>query len=132
MRRWLLVGGGAVFLTLFGASLAAQEPNWVLKSPANAPAARMMSVMVYDAARGEVVLFGGTNNDVPNFTDTWVWDGTNWTQKFPTNSPPQRYFPPAIAYDAARAQVVIFGGKDSNGAYLNDTWVWNGTNWTQK
>jgi hypothetical protein len=36
-----------------------------------------------------------------------------------------------MAYDAARGQVVLFGGYDGSG-YLNDTWVWDGTNWVQK
>jgi hypothetical protein len=82
--------------------------------------------MAYDAARGQVVLFGGTNG-VP---DTWVWDGSSWVQKFPPNRPSTRSGH-AMAYDAARGQVVLFGGSGSSGA-LNDTWVWDGYNWIQK
>jgi hypothetical protein len=41
--------------------------------------------------------------------DTWVWDGTNWVQKFPGHCPSARYHH-AMAYDAARGQVVLFGG----------------------
>jgi hypothetical protein len=36
-----------------------------------------------------------------------------------------------MAYDVARGQVVLFGGFD-NSANLNDSWVWDGTNWTKK
>jgi hypothetical protein len=36
----------------------------------------------------------------------------------------------AMAYDAARQQTVMFGG--SGGNQSNDTWVWDGVNWTQK
>jgi hypothetical protein len=36
----------------------------------------------------------------------------------------------AMAYDAAHAQVVLFGGYD-NGV-LGDTWTWDGTDWTQR
>jgi hypothetical protein len=36
-----------------------------------------------------------------------------------------------MAYDAAHAQVVLFGGSDCCGT-LGDTWTWGGTNWTQR
>jgi hypothetical protein len=51
-----------------------------------------------------------------------------WTQQFPSTSPQSRYYP-AMAYDAAHKQIVLFGGMDTNGGYLNDTWIWDGTNW---
>ncbi|HEY3383501.1 MAG TPA: NBR1-Ig-like domain-containing protein [Vicinamibacterales bacterium] len=108
---------------------SSQESNWVLKSPTNSPTARAGHAMAYDAARGQVVLFGGMNYSYSN--GTWVWDGTNWMQKTPADSPPPRYAS-TMAYDAARGQVVLFGGMDSDSTSLNDTWVWDGTNWTQK
>lgn len=86
--------------------------------------------MAYDAARRQVVLFGGKLAFDTWLMDTWVWDGTNWVQKFPANAPPAREGH-AMAYDAARGQVVLFGGTGSSGL-LNDTWVWDGTNWVQK
>ena len=52
--------------------------------------------MAYDAARAQVVLFGGLDGQILQDEhplekdDTWVWDGTNWTQKSPANSPPPR------------------------------------------
>jgi hypothetical protein len=91
--------------------------------------------MAYDSAHGQVVLFGGVNAANFLYGDTWVWDGATWTQKFPQTSPPAREAH-AMAYDTAHGQVVLFGG---NGAaslfgpgYLNDTWVWDGSNWTKK
>jgi hypothetical protein len=103
-----------------------QEPNWVLQSPTNSPTPRLDFAMTYDAARGQVVLFGGAGGS----RDTWVWDGTNWTQKSPLNSP-TGWAASSMAYDAARGQVVLFGGSDEVG-FHNDTWVWDGTNWTQQ
>src|SRR5579864_4842055 len=43
-------------------------------------------------------------------------------------SPPARAFA-ATAYDADRHKMMLFGGL-GNG-FLNDTWEWNGTSWTQ-
>ena len=81
--------------------------------------------MAYDSSHSQVVLLEAN--------DTWVWDGSNWTQKLPQTSPPSRgSF--ALAYDSAHGQVVLFGGDraTANGIPPNDTWVWDGDNWTQK
>jgi hypothetical protein len=85
--------------------------------------------MAYDAARAQVVLFGG-GVGASVYADTWVWDGNNWTQEYPANSPPARSGH-ALAYDAARGQVVLFGGNNADSMILRDTWVWDGTNWAQ-
>jgi len=54
----------------------------------------------------------------------------NWTQQMPATSPSPRDTL-ALVYDSVRNNVVLFGGVDSNGSALGDTWTWNGTNWTQ-
>ncbi len=105
--------------------------NWTRKSPPTSPPARDSHAMAYDAARHQVVLFGGTalggiGPDV-YFSDTWVWDGNNWTQKFPIHVPPARQNH-SMAYDAERQVVVLFGGLQPGG-YFDDTWVWNGVDW---
>ena len=87
--------------------------------------------MAYDSVHGQTVLFGGFNDDPVTVTNTtWVSDGTRWTELFPKNSPPARYGH-AMAYDAARGQVVLFGGNDLNRS-LNDTWTWDGADWTRQ
>jgi len=58
------------------------------------------------------------------FNDTWIWDGTTWTQQFPPVSPPGRTSY-AMVYDAATKTVVLFGGTNSAGA-LGGTWTWDG------
>jgi photosystem II stability/assembly factor-like uncharacterized protein len=100
-----------------------------------APALAGMN-MVADPARGNVVIFGGGGNDPTQpSADTWTWDGSSWTRLQPRTSPPARSeF--SMAYDAARGNVVIFGGMGrANGAApppnLNDTWIWDGSNWKQ-
>jgi hypothetical protein len=78
--------------------------------------------IAYDAARGEVVLFGGSHK-AGYLGDTWTWDGTTWTQQFPATAPSARASM-GMTYDAPRNEVVLFGG----GNYLGDTW--DGTTWT--
>lgn len=131
MRKGL-IGSCVLLLGLWSAPLGAQENNWTLKAPANIPPARAGHAMAYDRGRGEVVLFGGFGYDrFPTqmilLGDTWVWNGTNWTQRNPVHSPPARVWS-AMAYDAARGEVVLFGGIGDQ----HDTWVWNGVDWTQK
>src|SRR5688572_4681916 len=124
-----IIAISSIFLT--SAPLNVTNANsplvWIKKPTVNHPLMRGFHTMAYDEIRNETVLFGGSNGTV--FNDTWVWDGTNWTQKNPTTSPSTR-IGSAMVYDAARQEVVLFGGLSSG--TLNDTWVWDGTNWTQK
>ena len=53
----------------------------------------------------------------------------NWYQQLPANSPSGR-FSQSMSYDAAQKNVVMFGGQVNNTQFLNDTWTWNGNNWT--
>jgi len=63
-----------------------------------------------DAARGELVIFGGF--DGPSPTDqTWVWNGT-WTFEELRQLRPAARVYSNMAYDEARQQVVLFGGSE--------------------
>jgi uncharacterized protein (TIGR03437 family) len=102
--------------------------SWALKAPQLRPTARSGHAIAYDAARGQVVLFGGVGWG--NGLDTWTWDGTNWNPKN-TAGPAVRYGY-AMAYDDAHEQVVLFGGVGADDIFRNETWVWDGGIWTQK
>lgn len=101
--------------------------------PSAGPSVRSLPLMAYDAARKQAVLFGGVQysgaRDVSFLTDTWVWDGSTWAQKFPLHNPPGRGLA-VMAYDAARGVIVLFGGI-VGGSPANDTWLWDGTDWSQ-
>jgi hypothetical protein len=86
--------------------------------------------MVYDSGRQEVLLFGGMILGTGIINDTWAWNGSQWTQRFPASVPSFRRAA-AMAYDALRQQTVLFGGIAGSGP-LNDTWTWDGSNWTSK
>ncbi len=77
-----------------------------------------------------VLLFGG--NAVGTGTgplgDTWIWDGSTWTEVVVNPSPPAR-FDHAMA--TANGQTVLFGGVDPAGTNWGDTWTWDGSGWTQ-
>ncbi len=101
--------------------------SWTEMFPAVSPSARAFHAMAYDAARGEVILFGG--NGVGTSGSTWAWDGDNWSVRATDGPAPRRAH--AMAYDAARQQVAMHGGRRTDtSALLNDTWLWDGTTWT--
>ena len=66
--------------------------------------------MAFDPGTGQLVLFGGTNNEADPVNDTWTWDGSTWTQQSPATSPSARHLASAGAYDPDAGQLVLFGG----------------------
>lgn len=61
--------------------------------------------------------------------ETRVWNGTGWSLASSTG--PGGRASHALAYDAARQRVVLFGGDNSGQNLVNSTWEWDGTSWTQ-
>jgi len=59
--------------------------------------------MAFDAARSQVVLFGGYSDAVMN--DTWIWQGADWI-KLSRRQPPAMYLH-SMTYDAERKEVVL-------------------------
>jgi hypothetical protein len=111
--------------------------TWTQQSPTTNPPVRYEASMTYDAAIGQIVLFGGySDNRGHTAGETWTYDGTTWTQQFPATSPPARAGA-SMAYNSSTSQVVLFGGYNSEGmgdtlGLLNDTWTYDGTTWTQQ
>jgi Galactose oxidase, central domain len=104
--------------------------NFSQLAPANAPISRLDTAMARFGSSGQAILYGG-NWNTTRFSDTWLWDGSNWNLLNPANNP-GILAGHAMAYDAARGQIVLFGGMAGVTAeYSNQTWIWNGTNWVQ-
>jgi cysteine-rich repeat protein len=108
---------------------------WTKLAPSTLPPGRSNFGFAYDAARDRVVLFGGkrafdpdTESPTAPLADTWEWDGVTWTQLSPPVSPPARDNA-AMAYDAIRERVILFGGAAGT-TQLADTWSWDGIAWT--
>ena len=96
----------------------------------NPPPPRAQHAMAYDSKRERLVVFGGMYNDRRTnivYGDTWEWDGSQWEQRFPSNSPPARYNH-TMAFDSVRGETLLIGGY-LNAPEVNQTWAWDGTNW---
>src|SRR5262249_40531958 len=96
------------------------------------PPARSFHALAHDISRNRIVLFGGSSLSTGLVTgDTWEWDGRAWVDVTPAVGPPARRGH-AMTYDGARRRVVLFGGRaQGSGAYLSDTWEWDGREWTE-
>lgn len=106
------------------------------------PAARTYARMVFDPEGQHTVLFGGEGSfDVGtqliyDSAETWTWGGSRWTQVFPATSPTARAAH-GMVYDSIGSRIVLFGGRqqktsiDGKITLFNDTWVWDGGNWSE-
>ena len=115
--------------------------SWTQVVSPESPLERSGHSMAFDALRGEIVLFGGiqSRGALTWFSDTWVWDGSAWHQKF-SATPPAARFGHVLAYYPALHSVVMIGG--AGGKDLTDTgwdydfrreiWIWNGEVWVQQ
>jgi hypothetical protein len=85
-------------------------------------------------ANTNVLLFGGYRAETDLYLgDTWTWNGSSWSRRRPSNAPePRCCF--KMAYDAARREVVLYGGISplADGSYFEDTWTWDGLTWTEQ
>jgi hypothetical protein len=82
--------------------------------------------MVGLGASGGLLLFDG--GVLQGTASTWVWQNAQWS-RVATAGPSLRNGH-ALAYDATRNRVVLFGGFRP-GQDFSDTWEWSGTSWTQ-
>lgn len=106
--------------------------QWDERFPATSPPQRFGHAVVADAARGEMLLFGGLSFDASTtyYDDTWIWDGMDWSLMSPTEAPaPRRGH--AMVWDPERQEVLLFGGE-SGGPNQADTWSWDGATWTRR
>ena len=117
--RVVLVGGGSGCCTSYADTWEWDGSRW--SQVATSGPGGIGGAMAYDTQRRVSVFFNGGQ--------TWEWNGTGWVQKFPANSPSARTWT-AMAYDAARQVVVLFGGT-GGGVEDGDTWTYDGTNWAR-
>ena len=127
---WVTVITAAV---LASATLVASVPAVAQRASAGPrPPGREWPSLAYDAARHELVLFGGDDlgaaNATGGFRGTWTRTGTKWTKQHPANSPSGRTGA-AMAYDAATRQLLLFGGSSPGGGVDAQTWLWTGSDW---
>jgi hypothetical protein len=116
----------SAILSAIGALIVPTASTFAQPPAAVAPPAAYSVGAAYDAARQQLVLFGGYR-DGQYVGDTWEWDGRIWRRTAESGPTPRNG--PALAYDEARHQIVLFGGDTRATGALGDTWVFDGGGW---
>ncbi len=94
--------------------------NWFQMQPPQRPIVSFDGAsLAYDAKLKRSVLVGG---DASGVTQTWLWDGANWSQAAGTQ-PPNALLG-SMAFDQARQQLVLLAADTR-------TWTFNGSGWNE-
>ncbi len=108
------------------APVGADSPKPAPAAPG--PAARRAAAMTFDAARKQILLFGGAPDDAT----LWAFDGKIW-RALATSGPTARQ-QPILIDDPVRKRVVLIGGRHGDAPDApadDDTWEWDGKSWTR-
>ena len=101
--------------------------DWKELNPETMPTARSSASVGVNLKTKRVVMFGGLADINP--VNTWVYDGTTWTQQNPTTQLPWVYGGVGVYQpNALHGKVLIFGGA-SAGQAQDTTWRWLGSTW---
>lgn len=140
--QFLVFGGNGTPGSLMGDTWTWDAKGWTHQRPATSPAARLDPAVAYDSARHVVVLFGGRGQTAQarplpvDLSDTWTWDGHDWTRRQPAHFPSFNYdWHAAMGYDPVTRTELLFGFAKvvsaSTTKMTAQTWSWNGSDWTK-
>lgn len=119
-RDRLVLFGGLSGDLQWAATYEFDGTAWIQRNPIHRPSARLSAAMAYDVVRHRVVLFGGGyQQNWPDNNETWEYDGVDWVQRFPANSPPIAGGAVMCYDDRAGRLLLVDAG----------VWTWNGNNW---
>ncbi len=94
--------------------------SWTRKMPAHQPVATGDgALMKYDEVNKKTVLVGA----VSGTTETWLWDGTDWTKVQGTQ--PANALTGGMAFDSGKGEMVLLTTD-------MQTWTFDGTSWSRK
>ena len=104
------------------------QNKWTPVATQLEPPGRLYSAFSYDSNRRVATLYGGGEislsifgfpNDRP-YSDTWEWDGENWTH-ISSDIPPAR-LASKMVYDPNHQKIVLFGGCPNWSVAYTGTW----------
>ncbi|MFZ1022754.1 MAG: kelch repeat-containing protein, partial [Thermoplasmata archaeon] len=137
MNEVILFGGNATAGGFQDDTWTFAHGNWtnITSTAGTPPIGRAVGAMAYDDATASVLLFGGFGYNASSksdeyLSDTWSFSNGTWAKLSPTMAPSARSGA-AIAYDSETGEIVLFGGIIDGKTLGQDTWTFNGTEWTQ-
>lgn len=96
-----------------------KDGEWIEIETENLPEARSGHSMVYDSKNGQLILFGGKNDQGEFLNDTWIFKDEEW-KKIGDSGPDARQSHRIVE---TKQGVLLFGGSNSSGESLSDTWL---------
>ncbi|WP_276353811.1 putative Ig domain-containing protein [Cohnella caldifontis] len=97
-------------------------------SGTDAPPPRKNAALAQDSA-GNLILYGGNENMLPAYGDTWMFTGTQWIQQSPTVQPPKT-LDPLMVYHKGIGKPVLIARNLTTGK--TEVYEWSGTDWLDK
>jgi hypothetical protein len=131
-------------IVLFGGSDASGDVNgetWVFNGTwtdltsrqSVSPPALYSPGATYDPNLGGVLLYGGQNGfastPIVIYNQTWEFNGLKWSLL--NASGPAGLRAPALAFDTAENESILFGGTPIAGPVSNETWAFTKDNWSE-
>lgn len=121
--------GGEPALT--SETLRLEGNAWSTLAPPRSPSPRRDHAMT--TGDGRIYLFGG-QGALELSDELWEWTGATWSELCTTAAcraaRPSARATAGLAYDSARARLVLVGGTGARGP-TDDTWEWDGAAWTR-
>jgi hypothetical protein len=133
-RKVVVLFGGTVDGSPSAQTWTWQGGSWTQQHPSTSPPPRAEAGAAFDPVSRMVLLFGGCCSGeqyAPSLlSDTWAWDGTNWSQLHPSASPPARQGA-SLVDDPGRHRLLLFGGSlQGKTTQSAEAWAWDGKQWT--
>ena len=142
----VLFGGKAVVPpAMYGDTWSWDGSQWQELTPQTPtetqPVPNSRASMAYDEERGELLLFGGSEQEI-GFVEVsarlFRWTGTQWSllEDNPGSvdpDKPRESKEVTLVYDAARQRTVLVGGNwEYSGKYNEGTFEWSGDHWVHR
>ncbi|MBI5849451.1 MAG: hypothetical protein HZB39_00200 [Planctomycetes bacterium] len=103
--------------------------DWIPRTTSVSPGQRWSHGLAWDSRNNGLLVYGGSpSGGVITLGDTWLATPGTWLQVNPAISPPP-LTRVQIADHPFRGLIALFGGQ--NGAFSDQTWIWDGFTWTQ-
>ena len=119
--------------------------DWTRVETNDTPSPRASAAIAFDEVRANVDLFGGFNVSQGGHSDTWIFDGADWTEADPPSRPSDRATNNLCWCPRSERLVLVTGVRFSRTGGHNpltgepawskqnlcDTWIFDGENWQE-
>jgi hypothetical protein len=106
--------------------------NWTNSPTSTIPVVSSDAAMATDSIAGTVTMFGGYGNGDYR-SETWDWNGADWTQRTSIGATPSKRGAFGFTEDPGSQRLLMFGGMNAedggDAEAFGDTWTWDGAEW---